>query len=133
MNLNALAGYRRAIAARGIPVIVRRIAGDAPNTATFDAKVRAIVMDYQPKQPVGDVKPEGAITLGARNVIVIEADLRAKHFPLPVTKNDKVVLNPDRCWLGTGAANGDQELNIMALDPHKRGIAGAIDIVAEGV
>lgn len=122
MDANALAGYRRAIARRGQWVIVRRIAGDAPSAATFDACVRAIVMDYVPKEPVSDLKPEGGVTLGARNIILIEKDLRDKHFPLPVGKNDKVVL------LGA-----DEELNIMALDPNRRGIAGAVDIVAQGV
>jgi hypothetical protein len=105
-------------------VIVRRVNGDAPNTATFDARVLAIVMDYVAKQPVADVKPEGNITLGARNVILLEDDLRQKRFPLPVTKNDKVIV--------LGVEGEDEELNIMEFDPNKRRIAGAIDIVAEG-
>jgi hypothetical protein len=130
---NAVAGYRRALARRGQQVIVRRISGDAPNAVTFDARVAAIVMDYQPKQPVSEIKPEGGITLGARNVIVLTADLVAARFPLPVTKNDKVVTNPSAALLGRGTAAGDEELNIIAVDPYKRGIAGAIDIVAEGV
>jgi hypothetical protein len=124
IDANALAGYRRAIARRGQPVIVRRVNGDAPNTATFDARVPAIVMDYVAKQPVAGVKPEGDITLGARNVILLEDDLRQKRFPLPVTKNDKVIV--------LGIEGEDEELNIMELDPNKRRIAGAIDIVAEG-
>jgi hypothetical protein len=81
-------------------------------------------MDYVAKQPVADVKPEGDITLGARNVILLEDDLRQKRFPLPVTKNDKVIV--------LGAEGEDEELNIMEFDPNKRRIAGAIDIVAEG-
>jgi hypothetical protein len=131
---NAVAGYRRALATRGRAVIVRRVSGDAPDiTAVANARVHAIVMDYVAKTPVADVKPEGAITLGARNVIVLVADLRALNYPLPVAKNDKVVLNADESLLGTGTQNGDEELNIMAVDPYKRGIAGAIEIVAEGV
>jgi 5-formyltetrahydrofolate cyclo-ligase len=43
-----------------------------------------------------------------------------------------VVVNNNPAALGKGAAYGDEELNIMAVDPFKRGIAGAIDIVAEG-
>ena len=42
IDANAVAGYRRAIARRGQPVIVRRVNGDVPNTATFDARVQAI-------------------------------------------------------------------------------------------
>ena len=133
LDPNAVAGYRRALARRGQTVLVRRISGDDANSVRIDAQVAAIVMDYQPKTPVAEIKPEGGITLGARNVIVLEADLSAKRFPLPVTKNDKVVVNLNPAALGTGADNGDQELNIVAVDMFKRGIAGAIDIVAEGV
>ena len=64
-------------------------------------------MDYVAKQPVADVKPEGDITLGARNVILLEDDLRQKRFPLPVTKNDKVIV--------LGAEGEDEEFNIMEL------------------
>ena len=119
-NRNALAGYERALAVRGEPVIVRRIGGQAPNTATFDANVSAIVMDYIAKTPVDDVRPEGGVTLGARNIIVLDRDLRNARFPLPITKNDKIVVR-------------GEELNIMSVDPSKRAVAGAWDIVAEGV
>jgi hypothetical protein len=129
---NAVAGYRRMLARRGQPVIVRRINGDAPNVGLFEARVPAVVMDYQPKPPVGSVKPEGDITLGGRNVIVMANDLAALRFPLPLQKNDKVVVNPDPSQLGTGVANGDEELNVVAVDPYKRSIGGAIDLVAEG-
>mgnify|MGYP001170202292 CR=1 FL=1 len=118
-NANALAGYRRALAARGEPVTVRRINGDAASTAIFDANVIGIVMDYLPKPPVGTDKPEGAITLGARNVVVLNDDLQNARFPLPITKNDKVVVR-------------GEELNIMSVDPSKRGAADAWDIVAMG-
>jgi hypothetical protein len=127
------AGYRRMLARRGQWVIVRRISGDAPSTTVFNAMVLADVQDYQPKTPVSEVKPEGGITLGARNVILLAADLAAASFVLPVTKNDKIVLNPSSASLGKGTANGDEELNIMIVDANKRLIAGAIDIVAEGV
>jgi hypothetical protein len=120
IDQTAIAGYRRAMARRGEPVIVRRVNGIAPNAAIFDANVTGIVMDYLAKGDVLTVQPEGGITLGARNVIVLESDLVAARFPLPVTKNDKVVVQ-------------GEELNIISVDPSKRGIAGALDIVAEGV
>jgi hypothetical protein len=34
-----LAGYRRALARRGQPILVRRVTGDAPRAATYDAAV----------------------------------------------------------------------------------------------
>ena len=120
MDPNALAGYRRALARRGVSVTVRRITGEAPNATTFDATVTALVMDYVPKAPVADVRPEGEITLGARNVIVLADDLAAASFPLPVQKHDKVVVD-------------GEELDVMSVDPNKRGIADAIELVAQGV
>lgn len=130
---NALAGYRRAFLKRGQTVLVRRVSGAAPNSATFDARVTAIVMDYVPKSPVDNLQPEGAVTLGSRNVIVIADDLAQANFPLPVIKNDKIVINAVEAQLGGGSKAGDEELNIINVDPNKRGVAGAIDIVAEGV
>jgi hypothetical protein len=131
---NAVDGYRRAIAVRGQLLIVRRITGNPPGTVTTtNAKVRGIVRNYMPKQPVSDQRPEGGVTLGAREVMVLASDLQGAGFPLPVAKNDKVVLNMNPAQLGMGTTNGDEELNIMSVDPWTRGIAGAIDIVAEGV
>lgn len=130
---NVQAGYRRMLKRRGLWVIVRRVTGDAPNVTTFNATVLADVQDYVPKSAVSDIKPEGGITLGARNVILLGCDLTDLGFQLPVTKNDKIVLNASSTALGSGVDNGDEELNIMAADANKRAIAGAIDIVAEGV
>ena len=120
MDANALAGYRRALNRRGVAVTVRRITGEAPNTTTIDASVTAIVMDYLTKPPVADVQPEGAITLGARNIILLTDDLAAANFPLPVQKHDKVVV-------------AGEELDVMSVDPNKRGIADAIELIAQGV
>jgi hypothetical protein len=139
-DANALAGYRRAIAVRGQLLIVRRITGDPPGAVTTtDAKVSGIVMDYVAKKELAASLElrrgfdEGGITFGARNVIVLADDLTDAGFALPVAKNDKIVLNADPAQLGNGTAAGDEELNILSVDPWKRGIAGAIDIVAEGV
>lgn len=120
LDSNIVAGYRRAIARRPTPVIVRRITGVAPNATTDDVCIDGIVTDYIPKAPVANVTPEGAITLGARFVVLLGEDLVAQGFELPVAKNDKVVV-------------GGEELNIMSVDPYKRALAGAIEIVAEGV
>lgn len=130
---NAEAAYRRALDVRGRWVIVRRVGGDAPNTATFDAPVRAIVQGYVPEKAVGDISPEGAITQGARRVILLRGDLAAKHFPLPMQKNDKIVIaddveNPSPQSLAAG-----EVLDVMLVDPFKRALAGAVELMAVGV
>jgi hypothetical protein len=83
-------------------------------------------MDYQPQPDVMSVKPEGGITEGARLVIVLTDDLAARSFPLPVAKNDKIVL------LGA-AGNPVESLNVTDPDPFKRALGGAIELKAEGV
>lgn len=132
---NAVEGFRRALERRGHWVLIRRVSGNAPSSTNLDAEVRAIVTGYKPQQPVGSASGdrEAAITLGARMVLVSAADLKDRRFPLPVKKNDKVVLNDDKTKLGTGTAGGDEELNVMSADPNTRHIAGAIELVAEGV
>lgn len=116
---SAVAGYRRALEARGEQVVFRRETGQAPNVQTVDAVVTAIVMNYQVEPTPMPVEPEGEVTLGDRMIIVLEADLRTREFPLPLRKNDKVFVKGE--WL-----------NIETLDPSKRGIAGAIEIHAKG-
>ncbi len=122
-----LAGYRRAFARRGQPVLVRRVSGDAPNVATFDAAVTAIVMSYTPQPDVMAVKPEGGITQGDRLVIVLADDLANERFPLPVAKNDKIVL------LDPVSGVQGEVLNVTDPDPYKRALGGAIELKAEGV
>lgn len=121
-----LAGYRRALLRRGQPVLVRRVSGDAPNVATFDAAVTAIVMSYTPQPDVMAIKPEGGITQGDRMVIVIADDLATVRFPLPVIKNDKIVLLD-------ASGNPVEVLNVTDPDPYKRALGGAIELKAEGV
>ncbi len=119
-NVNAVAAYRRALGVRGEPVTFRRVSGQAPNAASFDATVTAVVRDYQPQAPVMTIKPEGAVTLGARSIIVMDADLSQARFPLPLKKNDKVLVR-------------GQWLNVESVDPSTRGYAGAWEIRAEGI
>lgn len=142
LSPSALAGYRRAMAVRGRWVIVRRVSGDAPNLARFDAIVQAVIAGRSNEPDVMTVRPEGGITQNAREIIVIEADLAAQRWPLPVQKNDKLVL------LGIGATAPGQpqitlpdgtpvyeieSLNVIAVDPYKREFGGAVEIAAEGV
>jgi hypothetical protein len=116
-----LGAYRRAMKRRGVAIVMRRVSGDAPNASTFDAPVIVILTAYQPEQDVMAVKPEGGISQGLRSVIVLQDDLQDQRFPLPVQKNDKVVLD-------TG-----EVLNVTEVDPYKRALASAIELKVEGV
>lgn len=116
---SVVAGYRRALGRRGQDVTFRRVVGQAPNTVIVDATVAAIVMDYVPEAAVMAVKREGAITQGGRHIIVLAADLAEKHFPLPLVKHDKAIVN-------------GESLDIFSVDPNKRGLGGAIDVLAVG-
>lgn len=118
-----VAGYRRAIARRGEQVTFERRTGQATgaktSVQTVSAVVQAIVMNYQVEPSVMPVEPEGSVTLGDKMIIALEADLLLQEFPLPLRKNDKVLVKGD--WL-----------NIETLDPSKRGLAGAVEIHAKG-
>lgn len=123
------ASHRAAIKRRGVPVTFRRITGTAPNTAKVDASVTASITAYQPDRAdparAGYASDSiGAITQGLRLVLVMADELAAAGFPLPVKKHDKIVVTDP------GAAD---TLDIVAVDPFKRSIAGAIELVAAGV
>jgi hypothetical protein len=142
LDPNAQAGYERALEARGKPVIVVRESGVAPNVAIFQAQVLAIIADYKAQTPIGETKPEGGITMGARSVIVLAHYLREKKFPLPLQKNDKVILldeeQTDPSQQAEAQPDGTtlyqiETLNVMSADPYTRAIAGAIELMAEGV
>lgn len=117
-----VATYRRALARRGEPVTFRRVTGQAPNAVTFSATVQAMVADYVPQGDVMPIKREGGITQGARKIIVLAEDLALARFPVPLVKNDKVVV-------------GDipAALNVESVDGKKRALAGAVEVVATGV
>jgi hypothetical protein len=117
---NALESYRRARDRRGETVTFRRISGDAPNTAWFAATVVALVLDHSPAGDAAGFARQGAISQTNHRLIVLEEDLRAKRFPLPLRKNDTVVVRGEEC-------------NIDQADPTRRGIAGAWEIIALGV
>lgn len=117
----ALAAYRRALVKTGQSVIFRRISGNAPNTVRFDAQVTAIFRAYQPATAIGGAVVRSAeITEGLREFIVMAADLAAAQFPLPLVKNDKIVV-------------GTEQFNITEVDPGTRVYAGAIQGKAVGV
>ena len=119
LDANIIAGYRRAIARRGVQVTFQRITGQAPNVTTSEAMVDAIVMDFQVEASVMSINPEGSVTLGDRMVIALTDDLLLQQYPLPVRKNDKILVRGE--WL-----------NVETVDPNKRGLAGAVEIHARG-
>lgn len=114
----AESAYRRALARTGQSVIFRRVTGQAPNTAMVDVTVTAIFRHYAPSSEIG--AKQGAISMGMREFIVLESDLVAQNFPVPLRKNDKIVL-------------GTEAFNITQVDPSTRAFAGAIEGKAEGV
>ncbi|MEJ0093403.1 MAG: hypothetical protein WDN46_08190 [Methylocella sp.] len=127
ISLSAQAAHRRGIAQRGEEVIFQRISGVAPRTVTFSAVVSAMVANYQPdgqdpaRAGYGASQP-GSITQGDRQVIVMIEDLAQARFPLPVQKNDNIILS------STG-----EKLNVTRVDMQKRAFAGAIELGAAGV
>lgn len=124
------ASYKRAFARLGVAVSVtfKRVTGFAPGIVTTQtATVMAVVRDYQsdttaPAQMGFAATKVGAITEGDRMVIVMASDLAAAGFPLPLRKNDKMLM------VDTG-----DELNITDVDAFKRSGAGAIELKAAGV
>lgn len=120
-----IAGYRRALARTGQQVTFIRANGFTPHVAEFSATVMARVMSYTPDSSVVgrtdfSANKLGAITQGDRKIIVLEADLADAHFPLPLRKHDKAVVN-------------GETLDILQVDPNTREKGGAIELVAAGV
>ena len=133
IDQNIQDAYRRALQRRGRWVTVQRVSGNAPNATTFGATVKAMIEGYIPEKPVMDISPEGSITQGARRVIVLQDDLAQKRFPLPLQKNDKVIIADDVESPSPTALLSGEKLNILSVDPFKRALAGAVEILAVGV
>jgi hypothetical protein len=122
----AQAAHRRALQRRGEPVTVERLSGTAPNVVYFHANVVAFISDdrddvQQPSRAGYGGSALGSLTQTNRDIIMMAADLVAARFPLPLQKNDKIIL-----------CNGDK-LNIVRVDAHKRIRAGAIEATAAAV
>jgi len=111
---NAVEGYRRMLARIGRHVTFRRVTGQAPNTVTTDVKVRSVFRNYTPSTPLGGTARSYSITEGLREFIVLASDLRSGGFPLPLEKNDKLIVE-------------DETFNIVEVDDGTRHIAGAIE------
>lgn len=123
------AAYERAFARLGVsvPVTFKRVTGFAPGAVTtLTAAVNAVVREYNPDttsvaQTGYAATKMGAITEGDRVVIVMAPDLAAAGFPMPLLKNDKIIMD-----------TGDV-LNVVAVDAYKRAAACAIELKAASV
>ena len=112
----------------GKPVVVQRVNGQAPRAGLVSATVPAIVTGYAIDTEVVSRtgysdRETGSISQGDRSVLVMERDLRAARFPLPLRKNDRIILD---------AGAGDM-LNVVDVDAETRHVAGAIEMKAAGV
>lgn len=128
INLNMQSAHERAIGQFGQAVTVQRLTGAAPNvTVAASATVQAIVKMMQPDtaEPAQTGYPSsglGGITQTDRMLILMASDLIAAGFPVPVQKNDKIILST------TG-----EKLNVTRVDGEKRSQAGAVELYAGGV
>jgi hypothetical protein len=68
-------------------IIVRRYTGTGTNRPHFDVPVRGKSRLYSAKELIG------TIVQGDQEVLILVEDLISKKFALPVTTNDKVVVN----------------------------------------
>jgi hypothetical protein len=117
MNPTAVkAMYMRHLDQVGEIVVIRRYSGSGLNRPRFDVEARARVESYVPSELVGTIQQ------GDRRVVLFEADLLEKQFPLPVTAQDKIIIR-------------GRELSIVAVDDNTRRLQGemmALEIQARG-
>lgn len=99
--------YRRALAAAGEMVTVRRYVGTGSDRPVVEAPVAARVTGYAPSELVGNIRQ------GDRKVILLAEDLERRQFPLPLRAGDKVVV-------------GGRELNVEYADDQTRRVAGVL-------
>lgn len=124
-----VAAYGRAFARLGTTVqaTFTRTTGQAPAVTTVSATVSVVARNYIADTTASaregySVSNVGSISQGDRFFIVQSGDLAAKDFPLPLQKNDTIIL------IDTG-----EQMNIISADPFKRNAGGAIEVRASGV
>ena len=99
--------YRRFFDDRGENVLIRRYYGIGNNRSKFEVEVKARVFDYAPQELIG------TIIQGDVKALVLVEDLENKQFPVPILKNDKVIIQ-------------GKELNIEAVDRNTRKVMGEL-------
>ncbi len=127
INPGMEAAHRRTIDQWGQPITVQRLSGAAPNVTTQSATVTAVVRlmkpdNVEPSQQGYGASGLGGVTQTDRFIILMASDLAVAGFPVPVKKNDKIVLST------TG-----EKLNVTMVDGEKRSQAGAVELYAGGV
>jgi hypothetical protein len=124
-DLSAQAALRNMVNTIGQMVTFQRVVGVAPNVtilpapngATLMARVRGYTPESTEVAETGYASSQvGAITQTDRKVIVVADDLAATGFPMPVKKNDKIIL-----------VDGTKG-NVTEVDAHKRSFSGGIEI-----
>lgn len=127
INNNMQAAHRRAINTFGQSITVQRLSGEAPNVTAVSAVVQAIVKTATPDTTAPGEQGYSSSALGGitqtdRMILVMATDLANASFPVPVQKNDKVILST------TG-----EKLDVTRVDGEKRSQAGAIELWAAAV
>ncbi len=122
-----VAGYRRAMVRRGFAATIQRINGEAPRTALVSAEaIPVVVLDERADPTAGTGTGYGSGDVGglpqqSRTMLVMVADLEAARFPLPLAKNDRVLLT-----------ESGELLNITDVDAEKRALGGCIELKVAG-
>ncbi|MDR3495294.1 MAG: hypothetical protein P4L82_11900 [Ancalomicrobiaceae bacterium] len=116
-----------AIRMRGVAVQLVRLSGYAPNVVSFTADVSALV--EQATDAAADVtragisaSEPGNVSQTSRKVTVLADDLKAKRFPLPIVKGDKLIIK----------ATGD-EYTVGDADAYRRAFLGVVDLTVAGL
>src|SRR3546814_20636505 len=78
-------GYRRALAAAGELVTVRRYVGTGVDRPVVEAQVAARVTGHAPSELVGKIRQ------GDRRVILLVEDMERRPFPLPLLAGAKAI------------------------------------------
>ena len=99
--------YRRMLDQVGELVVLRRYSGLGKTRTKRDFAVQARVTSYQPNELVG------TIIQGDRKIIMMNADVLATSFTLPIKPGDKVVVERE---------GKSKELNVQAVDDSSRRI-----------
>lgn len=109
--------YRKAIAAVGETVTIRRYSGLPPSRTAVNKTVRARVVGFAPDELIG------GIVQGDRKLIVLAEDIGSPiTLPIVPGANDKVVVR-------------GREMTVKAVDDNTRRIAGeliALEITVGG-
>lgn len=104
--------YRRHVTQ---PIILRRFTGSGVNRPQFDALVNGSAKNY------GAHELLGSIVQGDQRIIVLAEDLINRQFALPLTVNDKVVVNGKELAIMSVGARDALDGTLIAYELQARG------------